>query len=376
MYCDAATAGLYLLVREPTKKYFVFHYSRAGKSTEMGLGPAIGRAAPVTLAEARDKATELRRALRAGRDPLAEKRSAKASETTSKTFDEAAAAYLKAHGSKWRDNRANNYKAQWEASLRDYASPVFGRLPVGIIDKDLVLKVLKPIWETKHPTARNLQNRIERVLDFAIVHDWRPGPNPAKWVGNLKLLLPIHSNGVAHHAAMPYVDVPNFMRAIAPDTSMAAYALRFLILTAGRSGEVRGAAWSEINGDVWAIPADRMKKGRAHSVPLSSLAMAIVRAMAEVRSSGLVFPGSRGQALSDVALSHVLRRHDGKGTVHGMRSAFRDWCGNETETPREIAEAALAHAVGNEVEQAYRRDSALEKRRVLMESWARYCTGQ
>jgi integrase len=373
MYRDGEVKGLYLLVRDPAKKYWIFRYMKNGKAHAMGLGPACGRT-PITLAQARGKADAQRKVLNDDRDPMVEKRVAKL--TVPKTFDECAAEYIEAHGSKWSNNRNSAYQEQWEVTHRKYVSKHFGKLPVGEVNKQMVLKVLKPIWEDKRATARKIQNRLERILDYAISHEYRQGPNPARWRENLKLLLPNHSTSeTRHHAAMPYAEVPNFARALKADTSMASHALQFLILTAARSGEVRGATFDEIDlqAKVWTIPASRMKAGKEHQVPLSTQAVAIVEAMQAIRCGDLVFPGARGKQLFDVSLSRVLKQYDKAVTVHGMRSAFRDWCGEETTAPREIAEAALAHAIGNQTEQAYRRGGALEKRRPLMVSWGEFC---
>jgi len=371
MYRDGEVKGLYLLVRDPVKKYWVFRYMKNGTAHAMGLGPASGRT-PVTLAQARDKADAHRKVLNDDRDPMVEKRVAKLTGAP-KTFDECAAEYIEAHGSKWRANRDNSYRAQWKATLRDLP---FGKLPVGEVNKQMVLAVLKPIWEDKRATARNIQNRLERILEYAISNEYRLGPNPAKWRENLKSILPDHSTAeTKHHAAMSYNNVPAFVQKLKTDSSFASHALQFLVLTAARSGEVRGATFDEIDlqAKVWTIPASRMKAGKEHQVPLSTRAIAIVEAMQAVRCGDLVFPGARGKQLSDVSLSRVLKQHDKAVTVHGMRSSFRDWCGEETTAPREVAEHALAHAVGNAVEQDYRRGSALEKRRVLMEAWSEFC---
>ncbi len=239
---------------------------------------------------------------------------------------------------------------------------------------------MQPIWNEKPETASRLRGRIERVLNFAKVKGWRAGENPAQWRGNLENVLPKQNKQMQqHHAAMAYVDLPEFVVRLAGHEALSARALEFLILTAGRSGEVLGARWSEIDldADIWVVPAERMKMRKIHRVALSSAATAILEPLYKARISDWVFPGQKhNRPLSGMAMEMLLRRmRVTDATPHGFRSTFRDWCGDETNFPREVAEAALAHSVGSAVEQAYRRSDALEKRRQLMNSWADYCAG-
>lgn len=262
-------------------------------------------------------------------------------------------------------------------TLREYAAPIREK-PVNEVGTEHVLAVLKPIWLEKPETASRLRGRIEHVLDAARAKGYRDGVNPALWRGHLDKLLPKRPKlSRGHHAALPYQDVAAFVGRLREREAVAAIALEFAILTAARSGEVLGARWDEIDLDrkVWTIPADRMKAGRDHRVPLSGRAAEMVQSLSSARVGAFVFPGQRsGKPLSSMALEMVLRRMKVENaTVHGFRSAFRDWCGNETHFPRELAEAALAHVIGDKAEQAYRRGDALEKRRAMMEAWAAYC---
>jgi integrase len=273
--------------------------------------------------------------------------------------------------------RNEKHKAQWKMTLETYAAPLRGK-PVDIIGTDDVLAVLRPIWTTKPETASRVRGRIEKVLDAARAKGFRPDENPARWRGHLDHLLPKQSKLTrGHHAAMPYEHVAAFVGSLRESDSLAAQALELTILTAARSGEILGMRWAELDLEkrLWIIPANRMKAGREHRVPLSDRAVAILRQLAEIKTGDFVFPGQRKNTpLWHMAMNMTLRRMKADGvTVHGFRSAFRDWCGNETHFPREVVETALAHVIGDKSEQAYRRSDALEKRRKLMEAWAAYC---
>ena len=261
-------------------------------------------------------------------------------------------------------------------TLTVYAGPLRS-MPVDVITTEDILAVLKPVWSTKAETASRLRGRIERVLNAAKAKGLRSGENPAAWRGHLENLLPKRQKLTrGHHAAMPYADVPAFVARLRERDAVAALALEFAILTAGRSGEVLGARWSEVDfgARIWTIPPQRMKAAREHRVPLSESAFAILEKLGEARVSEFIFPGQgAGRPLSEMVLRRMLRRDADVVTVHGFRSSFRDWAGNETHFPRELAEAALAHVVGDKAEQAYRRSDALEKRRTLMEAWAQWC---
>lgn len=358
--------GLYLNIAKGGSKSWVFIWMKDGRRREMGLGgyPAV------SLADARVKADECRKAVAAGVDPIASRKV-----ESPKTFGDCADEFIKLMEAGWRNEK---HVAQWRMTLGDaYCKSIRSKL-VAEISTDDVLRILTPIWQSKAETASRLRGRIERVLDYAKVKGWRQGENPALWRGHLKGALPARQKlQRGHHAAMRYTDVPAFVERLQAAEAMSARALEFLILTAARSGEVLGAKWPEFDLEeaIWVVPAERMKAGKEHRVPLSDRALAIVKALCETRTSDYVFPGEReGRPLSGMAFAMLMRRMDvGKFTPHGFRSAFRDWAGDETSFPREIAEAALAHEVGNKVELAYRRSDALGKRRKLMSAWGKYC---
>jgi integrase len=292
------------------------------------------------------------------------------------TFDKAAEAYIAAHSAGWRNAKHGD---QWKNTLDTYASPVIGKLPVSSVNTALVLRVLEPIWADKTETASRLRGRIERVLDWAKVQGYRTGENPALWRGHLENLLVKKSKvaKVVHHPALPWQDIGAFMRDLCAMQGGAALALQLIILCASRTSEVLNARWAEfdLDGALWIIPADRMKAEKEHRVPLSGTALAVlVKAKAEALDSEFVFPGRKGSTLTNMACLAVLKRMGRADlTVHGFRSTFRDWCSESTDYPRDVAESALAHAIGDKVEAAYRRGDLMEKRRALMSDWAVYC---
>ncbi|MBL8577718.1 MAG: integrase arm-type DNA-binding domain-containing protein [Mesorhizobium sp.] len=355
--------GLYLNVSVSGSKAWVFLWTRGGVPREMGLGsyPAV------TLSAARTMAADCRSEVQAGRDPIAER-----SKEAEPTFGECADRFLESMGGSWRNDKHRN---QWRMTLTEYCSPIRDRR-VSLVTTDDVLSILTPIWNEKNETASRLRGRMERVLNYAKTKGWRTGENPAVWRGHLKNVLPPRQKlQRGHHAAMPYTQVPAFVGRL-DRAAMSAKALEVLILTACRSGEVLGARWTEIDLDaaLWVIPAKRMKAGKEHQVPLVPRVVAILRELHEVRDKhGWVFPGQKeGRPLSNMAMENLLGRMKVDFTVHGFRSSFRDWAGDETSFPREVAEAALAHKVGDDTENAYRRATALEKRRKLMTAWAGY----
>lgn len=369
--------GLYLQVGKFGGKSWLFRYTRLGKAREMGLGAL----STISLAEARERAGDVRKILASGQDPLklreAEVAKTQAEEAKSKTFSECATAYIEAHESTWRNPK---HRQQWRNTIATYVTPVFGALPVQEIDLPLVMKVIEPIWKVKPETAGRVRGRIEAVLDWASVRGFRKGENPARWKGHLDHLLPAKSKvrKVEHHAALSYEDVGNFIKALRDVEGTSSKGLEFQILTATRTGEVIGAKWGEIDlaKKVWTIPGERMKAGREHRVPLSNAAMAVLKAVEPLRNEAdFVFPGGKaGKGLSSMAFLMTLRRMKrGDLTAHGFRSTFRDWCAECTAYPRDVAEMALAHAIGDRVEAAYRRGDLFEKRRHLMETWANYC---
>jgi integrase len=296
------------------------------------------------------------------------KKAAREAEATRKTFGQCADELTKSKRSEWRNA---THARQWRQTLNDYCGPIWN-IPVDAIDTPAVLSILKPVWATKPETASRLRGRIESTLDYAKAHK-RTGENPATWKGNLALILPRRQKlSRVHLAALPYQNVTAFVATLRETESIRALALEFLILTAARLGEVLGAQWAEIDSaaKTWTVPANRMKAGLEHRVPLSARAMGIVGKMAEVRTGDFVFPGQRrGRPLSQGALRKLC---PAGATMHGFRSSFRDWCGEETSFPRELAEQCLAHKTGNAIEQAYSRGDALEKRRALMDAWAAY----
>lgn len=384
--------GLYLSIVGNSRTW-QFRYKKGGKGHWMGLGPD----SLVSLAAARDAAIDARRLLRAGIDPIEHKRGLakeKAAESTpAKTFEAVATEYVAAHKAEWRNEK---HAGQWTATLETYIYSVCGQTPVNRITVDDVLECLTPIWETKPETASRVRGRMENVLDYAKTRGWRSGENPARWKGHLDHLLPATAKiaQVVHHAALPWADMPEVMGKLAKANGTGALCLRFTILTAARSGEARAARWNEIDlkhvlrvkdghrerltlCPIWTVPGEKMKAGREHRVPLSPAAVAILETMAPLKKddTNLVFPGARkGKPLSDVSVSKALAGVAKGVTVHGCRSTFRDWAAESTSYPREIAEAALAHANPDKTEAAYQRSDLLEKRARLMREWAKHCT--
>lgn len=363
--------GLALQVTGGGAKSWILRVPIGGKRREMGLGPYP----EVTLAKAREKAREARELIRSGVDPIQRQREAasalRAEAAAALTFDDCAASYIKAHEAGWRNVK---HAQQWRNTLNTYASPVFGSLLVRDVALPHVMAALEPIWTTKNETASRLRSRIELVLDWATARGMRDGLNPARWRGHLDKLLPKPSKvkKPEHHAALPVGKVGAFMVELRKVEGMGARALEFTILSAARSGEVRGAKWSEIDlrAKVWTIPAERMKAGKEHRVPLSAQALALLKALPRIDAAELVFPSPKGAALSDMTLTAVTRRLKVNAVPHGFRSTFRDWVAERTHYPREVAEMALAHTIGDKVEAAYRRGDLFEKRRHLMTEWA------
>lgn len=357
--------GLYLSIKPSGSRSWCYIWKKDGKRREMGLGPYPA----ITLAKARDLATECRRIVAEGRNPIEERR-----RKSVPTFGECAELLISSMEGQWRNKK---HRWQWRQTINSHAASLLSKR-VSEIETDDVLAVLTPIWTEKSETASRLRGRIERVLDFAKAHGWRSGENPALWRGHLKNILPARTKlSQGHLPAMPYTDVPEFLTRLHELEATSARALEFLILTAARSGEVREATWDEFDLDagIWTVPASRMKAGKEHRVPLSDRALKIVREQKPIQASRYVFPGQRvDRPMSNMAYMMLMRRLKlGHYTVHGFRSAFRDWAGDETHFPRDIAEQALAHQIGNETERAYRRADALEKRREMMTAWADHC---
>lgn len=371
--------NLYLFVRGDSRAWVFRFVAPDGKRRNMGLGSQYS----VTLAEARKQAALLREQVKhptAPNDPLAARQEYRLAQKLAKrkhmTFKACALAYIEAHRAEWKNPK---HAQQWENTLATYAYPVFGDLPVAAVDDALVLKVLMPIWESKTETATRVRGRIESVLDWATFSKFRQGENPARWKGHLdnSLAKPDKVAKVKHHAALPYAEIGPFMVELRKREGLGARALEFAILTAARSGEVRGATWDEIDltNRLWVIPPERMKMEREHRVPLSDAAVELLESLSRVDDEVLVFPSSKPKRpMSDMTLTAALRRM-GRGdlTAHGFRSTFRDWAAESTSFPSDMAEMALAHAIGDKVEAAYRRGDMLKKRFRMMNDWAKYC---
>lgn len=368
-------AGLYLYVLDTGARSWVLRTMIGDKRRHMGLGGFPD----VPLARAKEKARSAKDAIAQGVDPIAQRTavasSLRAQQATQKTFEEAAQAYIEAHGDSWKNSK---HRAQWSATLKTYAYPHMGLLQVNDITQEHVLMVLEPIWKTKTETATRLRGRIESVLDWATVRKYRTGENPARWKGHLDKLLPAPGKikKVEHHRALPIDQMAAFMSQLRVKEGLSARALEFAIFCAARTGEVLGAKWEEMDlvAGVWTVPAERMKAGREHRVPLSPSAKSILLALPKNPESPLVFPAANRRPLSDMSLIAVLRRMNVDAVPHGFRSTFRDWAGEVSNYPRDIAEQALAHVLENKVEAAYRRGDALEKRRKMMTDWAAYCS--
>ncbi|MBO3760038.1 site-specific integrase [Ciceribacter sp. L1K22] len=365
--------GLWLVTKGKAR-YWILSYTFGGRRREMGIGPLHS----VTLADARERAAKAREMVRCGVDPIHEKRQALAEQPKAKTFGEYADSFIDAAvaAGRWRGGKT---EARWRNMIQKHAAPIRDR-PIAEVDLEDVKRVLKPLWGTKQESAEKLRECIERVLDAAKVEKLRMGDNPAAWRGNLEHVMhKPNAVGKNHHPAMPYSNVPAFMKKLSGVSGVSARALEFAILTCSRSGEARGAVWTEVDfkSKVWTIPAVRMKGGKQHRVPLSPPAIALLKEMKEQSVNEYVFPGVRDKRpLSDASLAKALRSAGGTAvTVHGFRSTFRDWATEAAHAPREIAEAALAHAVGDVVERSYARSDALDRRRTLMDTWAQHCIG-
>lgn len=366
-------AGLALQVLPSGGRSWVLRATIGGRRRDMGLGGFPD----ITLAGAREAARKAREQIRAGLDPIEAKRAARsalnASQGKAITFRESAEAYIAAHEASWRNRK---HRQQWTNSLTAYAYPTVGNLLVKDVELSHLISILDPIWKSKTQTAKRLRGRIEQILDWASARGFRDGLNPARWRGHLDKLLaaPGKIGKVTHHAALPLAKLGDFMYQLRAAQGMGARALEFLILTAARSGEVRGAMWAEIDfvAKTWTIPASRMKAAKEHRVALSSSAIKLLRDIPKSDSS-LVFPAPRGGQLSDMTLTAVVRRMNAQAVPHGFRSTFRDWAAECTNYPRDVAEMALAHSIGSKVEAAYRRGDLFEKRKLMMADWATFC---
>lgn len=376
-YCDGG--GLYLQVAPGGSKSWIFRYGRAGRSREMGLGSLNA----FSLAEAREKARRCRQQLAEGLDPIearnAAREASRRAAARTRSFRDCAKEYIAANRDAWKNAK---HQAQWENTLEAYCYDKIGDTPVALVDTAAVMGILEPIWKQKTETAKRVRGRLETVLNWAKVHGLRAGENPAAWRGHLDQLLPRPSKlrKVKHHAALPFAELPAFFQVLRGQAGSAARALEFIILTVARTNEAIGARGRELQlaERLWTVPAERMKSGTEHRVPLSAPALAIAKACVKdaVATTAPLFPSPRGGGqLSNMACLQLLKRMGrDELTVHGFRSTFRDWAGERTTFPREIIEACLAHAIDTKTEAAYRRGDFLEKRRRLMEAWAEYCT--
>lgn len=368
--------NLYLQVSEAGTKSWIFRYMINKKARSMGLGALH----TISLADARIKAADCRKLLDIGIDPIqaraSEEAKKKLADSRSKTFEDCATAYIDAHKASWRNVKHQN---QWTSSLSTYAYPVIGKLPVQNIDVALVMKIIEPIWQKKTETANRVRGRIENILDWATAREYRQGENPARWRGKLENLLPNRSKiqRVKHHSALPYADINEFIKGLRKEGGTAAKALELVILTASRTNEVIGAKWKEfdLKKKIWIIPANRIKNGKEHRVPLSEPALSIIKTLEKYKTNDFVFPGLKaGKPLSNMAMLTLLKRMKREDiTVHGFRSSFRQWAAEQTSYQREIAEMCLSHTVGSSVERSYQRSDLFVKRHKLMNEWAGYC---
>jgi integrase len=368
--------GLALQVLPSGARTWVLRVMIAGKRRDMGLGGYSPTG--MTLARAREAALAAREKIRQGIDPIEANRAARsalqASRAAARTFKQCAEAYMEAHEAGWGNAK---HASQWRNTLEKLAYPVMGELLVRDVQLAHVLQVLEPIWRTKTETASRLRSRIELVLDWAAARGFRESQNPARWRGHLDKLLPAPGKIIKrkHYDALPADEMGAFMQRLRQQPGNGARALELAILTAARSGEVRGARWHEfdLSAGVWAVPGERMKAGKEHRVPLSHAALALLKALSRHAKDDLVFPSRTGGLVSDMTLVAVLRRMNVAAVPHGFRSTFRDWAAERTSYPNEVCEMALAHSIGDKVEAAYRRGDLFEKRRRLMRDWASFC---
>ena len=370
--------GLHLLVKESGARTWVFRFMLKSKSRDVGLGPAGPDG--ISLSDARDARDALRLKVKAGIDPLEERKreaeetlaAAQVAKVAGMTFRAVAEAYIAANEDSWRNPK---HRQQWRNTLETYVYPVIGDMPVSDVTTEHVLRIVEPIWKAKAETASRVRGRMETILDAAKARGYRGGENPARWRGHIAQILPARSRLTrGHHKAVPYEAIPEFVAKLRKREAVAALALEFTILTASRTNEVLGATCDEVDlgKGIWTIPADRMKAGRRHLVALPRRAVELVETVKPLGGHWL-FPNRKGGKLSGMAMSMLLRRMNVEATVHGFRSSFRDWAAECTGYAHEVCEMALAHVIANKAEAAYRRGDLLEKRRQLMEDWAAYC---
>ncbi len=370
LHAAGGVTGLYLRVAPSGARNWILRVTIGNRRRDMGLGGLQD----VPLKDARELARQARRKIAEGIDPIETRRVAKVTLRETPSFSECAKRTIETKRDEWKSAK---HADQWTNTLDTYAKPVIGNMPVDMVELRHVVEILAPLWTVKTETATRLRTRIEAVLAWATVSGFRKGDNPARWRGNLDALLakPGKVAKVKHHKALPFAELPGFMAALKAREGTAARALEFLVLTAARSGEVRGAKWGEIDGKVWIVPADRMKAGKEHRVPLSPRAAQLLKELPRMADSDLLFPAARGGQLSDMALTAVMRRMEVDAVPHGFRSTFRDWASEKTNYPRDVAEMALAHTIGDKVEAAYRRGDLFTKRTKMMADWAKFAGG-
>lgn len=375
LHAVGGVAGLLLQVTTTGARSWILRTMVGLKRRDIGLGGFPD----VPLKLARENARATREKIKNGIDPVEERKALRAqlksTQASRLIFDEAAKQFL---AQKQVEFKNKKHAAQWASTLKTYASPIIGKLPVSEIDINHLTRILEPIWLEKTETAKRLRGRIESVLSWATVSGYRRGENPARWKGHLEIVLqkPSKVTKVKHHKALPWQDIAKFMAQLKLHQGSSARALEFLILTAARSGEVRGVTWNEIDlkNCMWTIPANRMKADKEHRVPLSTKTIKLLKALPIIEDEEHLFPAPKGGMLSDMALSSLVKRMEADAVPHGFRSTFRDWCSENTNYPTAVAEMALAHTIGNKVEAAYRRGDLLAKRTKLMHEWSVFCS--
>jgi integrase len=370
-HTDDQTKGLHLWIKGNQSKYWIFRFTHDGKRYNMSLGvfPEVG------LKLARERAVEARNLLNKGRNPIKDKKASKAQKLKahSPIFREFAMEYIETMRPRWRNPK---HAEQWVSTIERYAVPYIGQMRLDEIQTEHILSLLKPIWLSKTVTASRLRGRLESILSASISFGHRTAMNPARWRDHLENLLPPAKNSDKHHAALPYSELPNFIIRLKEMDCVSALALEFVILNASRTGEVIGAKRNELLNDLWTVPASRMKGGRSHQVPLGKRSLELLEISASLDPQSEYFFSKNGKQLSNMAMLMMVRRLSLGITVHGFRSAFRDWVSEETEYSPEIAEMALAHTIGNKVEAAYRRGNLIERRKGLMRHWESFCKGE
>ena len=369
-HTDDQTKGLHLWIKANQRKYWIFRFTVERKRHNISLGgyPEIG------LKQARERAVEARSLLNKGANPIKEKNASKAlnSNTKSPNFREFALDYIETMRPNWRNTK---HAEQWVSTVERFAVPYIGQMRLDEIQTEHVLSLLKPIWLSKTVTASRLRGRLESILSASITLGHRTAMNPARWRDHLENLLPTPKGSDKHHSALPYSELPNFIAKLKEMNCVSALALEFVILNASRTGEVIGAKRNELANDLWTVPASRMKGGRSHQVPLGKRSLELLEISASLDPQSEYFFSKNGKQLSNMAMLMMVRRLSLGITVHGFRSAFRDWVSEETEYSPELAEMALAHTIGNKVEAAYRRGNLLERRKGLMKHWESFCQG-